>query len=129
MAPLWIAFSAQNASTTIQSQVVRRKYSQPSRSSASVPGRSFGACSRRGTRTRRSSAAAANQVIASTNNAQPAPTVTTSSAATLGPSTVNPPRTSDISAFAFWSSSRGTSCGIRPPIAGNDSADSVRAPR
>ena len=121
-APVWIALRKPNASTMTHSQVMERNSVQPSRSSCSVLLRSAGA-GFGGIVTGVSRSAATSHVNASTASAQPDPTVTTSSAPTVGPMIVRPPRDSDSSALALCSCSRGTSCGTMLAIAGNEMAD------
>ena len=122
-APAWMKFSAPNASTITHSQVVPRNSDQPSRSSPMKPERSAG--SGTGTRTPVRIAAETSQADASTASAQPGPTVTTSAAAMVGPSTTSAPRAIDISTLACCSCSRGTSWGSTAAIAGNVAAARV----
>ena len=62
---------------------------------------------------------------ASTASAHPEPTVTTSSAPTVGPITIIPLRVREISALAGWRSERGTSWGSALAIAGNPTPDTA----
>ncbi len=124
-APAWMKLRKANATTTTHSQVWLRKTVQPSRSSVSMLASSARSRTRGGTLTFVRRAAARSQASASTASAQPAPKVTTMSAARVGPTTAMPPRDIDRSTFACWSRSRGTSCGTTPAIAGKLIAETI----
>ncbi len=118
-APAWIALSTANATTTTHSQVVPVKIDQPSRSSVSIDSwassRSRG---RAGIRTRDRKATTSSHIVASTASAQPGPTVTTRTPASVGPTTASAPRDIDSSTLADCSCARGTNWGTTPDIAG-----------
>ena len=88
--------------------------------SGAVPSDSLGG-SATGTR----SSAARSHVRASTASAHPEPTVTTSRAPAVGPSTIIPLRVSDTRALAGCRSDRGTSCGSALAIAGKPMPDTA----
>ena len=112
-----MAFSTPNASTTTHSHVVPAKSDQPSLSSVRVDVRSASRA-RAGSFTSTRIRDAPSQVTASTASAQPGPTVTTSSAPTVGPTTRRAPRYIDCNTLACCSISRGTSCGVSAASAG-----------
>lgn len=117
-APAWMKLRTPKPTTTAHSHGVAQKKLQPSRSSRTVSaGSALGV--RGGSATGSSRMAATSHVAASTASAQPEPTVTTSRAPAVGPSTAMPLRVSETRALAGWRCSRGTSCGRTLAIAGN----------
>ena len=100
-----------------QIQVCVRTSVQPSRSSASTDVRSTGSPRRRGLRRTRKTAETRN-VAASSANAHPAPTPSTSAVASAGPANSAIVSTVPNAARAPWISSSGTVCGTRPVKAG-----------
>ena len=99
-APKWMALSNPKTTTTTHSHVREANSDQPSRSSAHIDVRSGADTgSRAGSFTRQRQRIAMRYVAASKARAHPGPTVTTSSPATAGPTTVSPLRENASSAL------------------------------
>ena len=103
-----------------------RTSAMPPLSSAQKCGRVLGGCgSRGGSRSRARNTALTTNVAASTAIAAPGLRTTISAPATAGPRTWPAFWARPTSEFACWSSSAGTSAGVRPPAAGRKKASNA----